>query len=75
MVENMAEDEGIRSLKFSDRKNESVLLHDNDFLTVVSNNEVTDYDNDEKTTVNEVCSDSEEEWDEDELHETIRYEI
>jgi len=32
---------------------------------------VTDYDNDSKSTLNEVCSDSEEEWDEDELQETI----
>jgi len=59
MVENMTEDEGIRSLKLSNRKNESVLLHDNDSVTGVSN----DQEDDEE--------DSEEEWDEDELQETI----
>ena len=37
----------------------------------MSENEVGDYDNNSKTTVSEVCSDSEEEWNEDELQETI----
>jgi len=71
MVEDMAKDQGISSLKFSIRKNESVLLQDNDLVTGVSDDEVADYDNDLKTTVNEVCSDSEEAWDKDELQETI----
>ena len=37
----------------------------------MSENEVEDHDIDENTTVNEVYSDSEEEWDEDELQKTI----
>jgi len=71
IVEDMAENEGIRLLKFSNRKNESVLFHDNDLVTGVSENEVEDYDIDQNTTINEVCPDSEDEWDEDEVQETI----
>ena len=67
MVEDMAENEAIRSLKFSNRKNESVHLHDNDLTTEVSGNDL----------VSEACysevEDSEEEWDENELQETISY--
>ncbi len=71
IVETMAENEGISSLKFSNRKNENVLLLDNDLITGVSENEVGDYDNNSKSTVSKVCSDSDEEWNEDELQETI----
>ena len=71
IVETMAEKEGIRFLKFSNRKNESALLVDNDLITGVNEEEVGDYDNNSKTTVSEVCSVSEEEWNEDELQETI----
>jgi len=59
MVENIGEDEGIRSLKFSNRKNENVLLHDNDLVTGENNDEEDDEE------------DSEEMWDEDELQEKI----
>ena len=71
IVETMAENEGISSLKFSNRKNENVLLLDNDLITGVSENEEGDYDNNSKSTISEVCSDSDEEWNEDELQETI----
>jgi len=67
----MAEDRGINLLTFSSSRNENVLLLDNDLLILVRDDEVTDYDNDSKTTVDEVCSNNGEEWNEDELQQTI----
>lgn len=71
VVEDMAEDRGIDLLIFSSRRKENLLLLDNDLLMLVRDDEVADYDNDTKTTIDEVCSNSGEEWDEDELQQAI----
>ena len=44
VVEDTAKSQGIKSLKFSSRRNENVLLHDGDLLTGVSNEEDEDHD-------------------------------
>ena len=71
VVEDMAEDRGIDLLIFSSRRKENLLLLDNDLLMLVRDDEVADYDNDTKTTIDEVCSNNGEEWNEDELQQTI----
>ncbi len=71
VVEDMAEDRGIDLLIFSSRRKENLLLLDNDLLMLVRDDEVADYDNDTKITIDEVCSNSGEEWDEDELQQAI----
>jgi len=53
VVEDTAKSQGIKSLKFSSRRNENVLLHDGDLLTGVSNEEDEDHDSKSNKLIDE----------------------